>query len=315
MEEFKKNLNFDYRNLVDSDLKSNEQLKKEFFLYLVFSFLEPIKLNQITEIISNKNSIENQIQLEMIKDNINNTIEYYDFYVRNNPDFLVFAATVIRDEFTMLESDSSIKKLFIKRCKDLENEFEVYIYQKAYIDRNLEDLNQRYNTEIKKLNELQQSIASTEKEVNDIKKNTYTDLIAILGIFSALVFGFFGGLETASSLVDLLVENHNISYILMAISILVLFLAFFTLLLFVLLGHIINKPIFTNNNIIYKNIIKKFGIFCLLSFLIGLTIEIGNSTGINKLIFNLKNGVPLYIGLCVIIIVLLWLLLKKNKNE
>lgn len=269
MEEFKKNLNFDYRNLVDSDLKSNEQLKKEFLLYLVFSFLEPIKLNQITEIISNKDSIENQIQLRMIKKNIDSTIDYYDLYVKDNPEFSKHAATVIRDELTMIESNASIKNLFIKRCKDLENEFEVYIYQKAYIDRNLEDLNQRYNTEIKKLNELQQTIASTEKEVKDIKKNTYTDLIAILGIFSALVFGFFGGLETASSLVDLLVENHNISYILMAISILVLFLAFFTLLLFVLLGHIINKPIFTNNNIIYKNFIKRFGVFCLLSFQIG----------------------------------------------
>lgn len=315
MEDFKKHLDFDYKNLIDSDLKNNEPLKKEFLLYLVFSFLEPIKLNQITEIISNKNSIENQIQLEMIKDNITSTIEYYDFYAEDNPDFLYFAATVIRDEFTMIESNASIKNLFIKRCKDLENEFEVYIYQKAYIDNNLEDLNQRYNTEIKKLNELQKSIASTEKEVNDIKKNTYTDLIAILGIFSALVFGFFGGLETTGSLANLLVKNHNISYIVMAISTLVLFLGFFTLLLFVLLGHIINKPLFIKHNILYKNIIKKFGVFCLLTFLIGLTIEIGNVTGINKIIFNLGNGFPLYVVLCLIIIVLLFLLLKKNKDD
>ncbi len=57
MEDFKKHLDFDYRNLIDSDLKNNEPLKKEFLLYLVFSFLEPIKLNQITEIISTKISI------------------------------------------------------------------------------------------------------------------------------------------------------------------------------------------------------------------------------------------------------------------
>lgn len=313
MEEFKRHLDFDYKILLDSDFKNNEHLKTEFLSYLVFSFLEPIKFDQITEIVSKKNSLENQNQLRVIKSNIENTIDYYDSYVEKNPEFLNDASIFIRDEFTMIESDSSIKNLFIKRCKDLENEFETYINQKQYIDSNLEDLNDRYNTELKRLNELQQSIRTTEKELSDIKKNTYTDFVAILGIFSALVFGLFGGIQTAGSISILLVEDHSISYIVMTLSIIVLFLTFFTLLLFILLGHIINKPILTKNNIPYNNIMKKFTIFCLLSFMLGLTIEIGNVTGINTIIFNFGNGLPLYIVLCSFITFLLRLLLKKNK--
>src|SRR5699024_3110443 len=176
--------------------------------------------------------IENQEQLTIIKKNIEATIDYYDFYVDSNPEFLSFAATVIRDEFTMIESDMSIKNLFMKRCKELENEFEVYIYQKWYIDKNLEDLNDRYTTQIKRLNELQKSIVFTEKELGDIKKNTYTDFVAILGIFSALVFGLFGGLQAIGSVADLLTEKISIGYILMALSLMVLFLTFFTVLFF-----------------------------------------------------------------------------------
>ena len=315
MKFFEKHLDFDYKNLLDPNLKNNEPLKKELLSYLVLSFLEPVKLTQVTEIIDKKSSIENQEQLIVIKKNIEATIDYYDFYVDSNPDFLYFAARVIKDEFTMIESNASIKKLFMKRCKDLENEFEVYIYQKTYIDKNLEDLNYRYTTEIKRLNELQKSIESTEKELGDIKKNTYTDFVAILGIFSALVFGLFGGLQTVGSIASLLVEKDNISYIVMTLSIMFLFLTFFTVLLFILLGHVIDKPIFTKNNTLYKNVIKKFSVFCLLSFIIGTTIEIGNITGINNLIFNVANGFLVYIVFCLIIIALFVLLLKKNKDD
>src|SRR5699024_10025568 len=111
---FEKHLDFDYKNLLDPNLKSNEPLKIELLSYLVFSFLEPVNLGQVTEIIDKKSSIENQEQLTIIKKNIEATIDYYDFYVDSNPEFLSFAATVIRDEFTMIESDMSIKNLFMK---------------------------------------------------------------------------------------------------------------------------------------------------------------------------------------------------------
>lgn len=315
MKVFEKHLDFDYKNFLDPNFEKNESLKIELLSYLVFSFLEPIDLTQVTEIIDKKSSIENQEQLTVIKKNIRETIDYYDFYVNSNPDFLTFAATVIRDEFTMIESDSSIKNLFLKRCKDLENEFEVYIYQKSYIDKNLEDLNDRYTTEIKRLNELQTSIESTEKELGDIKKNTYTDFVAILGIFSALIFGLFGGLQTIGSVVDLLTEKISIGYIVMALSIMVLCLTFFTILFFILLSHIIDKPIFNKKNTTYKLAMKRFAIFCLLTFVVGITVEIGKITGINNLFINAANGFPMYIALSLIIIFLCRLLLKKNKDE
>lgn len=315
MKPFVKHLDFDYINLIDPNLKNNGALKEKLLSYLVFSFLEPIKLNQITEIIDKKSSIENKDQLLIIKKNIEAIIEYYDIYVTEKPDFLIFAATVIRDEFTMIESHASIKNLFVKRCKDLENEFEMYIYQKAYIDKNLEELNNRYTTELKRLNELQELIKSTEKELSDIKKNTYTDFIAILGIFSALVFGLFGGLQTIGSIANLLTEKTSISYIVMTISLVTLFLTFFTVVLFILLGHVIDKPILVNNYSLYKNITKKFAIFSLLIFMIGITIEIGRITGINNMIFNVANGFLIYLILCFIIITLFVLLLKKSKSS
>lgn len=71
-----------------------------------------------------------------------------------------------------------------------------------------------------------------EDNLNSTKGTIYTEFIAILGIFSALIFGLFGGFQGISQAVSSLVDHKNIGYLLVASSTITMCL---TLLIFGLL--------------------------------------------------------------------------------
>ncbi|EUJ41991.1 hypothetical protein [Brochothrix campestris] len=97
--------------------------------------------------------------------------------------------------------------------------------QKSYIDKNMVDANKN-SLQAKKIIE----------DIQDIKGKIYTDFVAIMGIFSALIFGLFGGFSAIGDIVTATFNKSiNLPNIMIAIS---LTLGSLSLLLFALMQGI-----------------------------------------------------------------------------
>lgn len=94
-----------------------------------------------------------------------------------------------------ISNRNRIKNSIIERFNDIDEEHEkiledtlrhveLAIIQKEYIDKNMLSA----NSELKEIN-------NELEEIQDTKSKIYTDFITILGIFTAITFAIFGGLQ------------------------------------------------------------------------------------------------------------------------
>lgn len=75
---------------------------------------------------------------------------------------------------SIISKDSRYQR---KLCEDTKRHIQLALVQKAYIDEKIEMAN------------------SELSEIKEVKRNIYTDFVSILGIFTAITFATFGGLQ------------------------------------------------------------------------------------------------------------------------
>ena len=95
--------------------------------------------------------------------------------------------------------------LYRKQAEKIENQ-----------ENSLKQLRENTEKETKRLRKLKQEM----KTIKDMKSSIYGDFIAILGIFSALIFSLFGGFDTLSKVVSQVSMNVRLYRIMISVALL-----------------------------------------------------------------------------------------------
>jgi len=152
------------------------------------------------------------------------------------------------------------------------------------------------------------------KKIEDIKNNIYTDFIAILGIFSALIFGMFGGFDSLKEILSN-IHNTSIATTLICFSSLMLGLLCLIFLLIQSIAKITNKDTLScnhhgSNEKCECSIIKKYPIFIfsmlIFSFILIISCVIRFFDHI-----NLYRAIPIYWIIAGILIIIVIFILYK----
>jgi len=115
------------------------------------------------------------------------------------------------------------------------------------------------------MNYIEKAIRNSEKEVNAIQNkydelqtkytrlieqasSIYSEFISILGIFSALIFGLFGGFDTLTSSIRVFIRSNSYGQAIFYISVMGVSLITFVYFLLYWIGLIIDKPIHRTDN-------------------------------------------------------------------
>ena len=106
----------------------------------------------------------------------------------------IYSMNVVPDR-KRIENSITLRLDEIEGTNDLKEatlrHVELAITQKEYIDKNIEAANKT----LKKINNEFKEIDNELKKIQDTKSKIYTDFITILGIFTAITFAIFGGLQ------------------------------------------------------------------------------------------------------------------------
>lgn len=254
--------------------------------------------------------------------------EYVFDHELNNPD----EATIMFDYLRILyiESDGKKGDYADVTLKSIARHIRLAIIQQNYIAKQTKEtlkLNKKLQITLKNqtssLFEINKSSKELEKKINEMKmdkSSIYTDFIAILGIFSALIFGLFGGFSAFSSLLQAMSSNAKISRAIMMGSLLLIGLL---ILIFLLLNGVSNL---TDRNIksccsdqkCGHNIYQRFPIFVL-----GITVLSIFATGaFLGMVWNLEGGLynkPILVTIIagsaiVILIISIIVMICKDKK-
>ena len=112
------------------------------------------------------------------------------------------------------------------------NHCELSVMQADFIKKNMRDVNLQ-SIEVK----------SNLEALNETKENLYTDYVAILGIFSALIFGLFGGFQGLSTGLSAITESDNIGKIIVGSTTIMIGLLTVIYCLVQWIGHLIKRPL------------------------------------------------------------------------
>lgn len=133
----------------------------------------------------------------------------------------------------------------------------LYRKQADEIIKQKDSLNQlRKNTEeeTKRLKQLKQKM----KTLKNMKSSIYGDFIAILGIFSALIFSLFGGFNTLSKVVSQVAQYDSLPRIMISSSLLCMMLLSLLFFLLKAIATMSGKSISVSSE---KNVFKKYPFF------------------------------------------------------
>lgn len=132
------------------------------------------------------------------------------------------------------------------------------VNQKLYIDHNIKSLEEEITRSKNYLNDLNNKIRDSNKKViklknniNNFRHNVYTDFIAILGIFTAITFATFGGLQLLSNIfrnISKLSSNSVLGKILILSSLFGVMIFGIIEILFRLINEIKNSKTHNTNN-------------------------------------------------------------------
>ncbi len=122
---------------------------------------------------------------------------YNDFSV--DEDKLKQLPRKVGEKFDSIEGSGVLDQNEVISCRDdTVRHINLAIHQKQYIDRNLKRVNEvihKTENKLKGINTEAQNTSIALKNIKKIKDSIYSDFIAILGIFTAITFATFGGLQ------------------------------------------------------------------------------------------------------------------------
>ena len=162
--------------------------------------------------------------------------QYIDLDIKN----LIYSVAIGNDKklnkifnkcYDALETLETLDKLYPKHKQDLENDIEenlpLYLKKlKGYTDHEIKNLYKNVVTSYKwyygiitnkgdwanvkeRLDDMDRKIEDNRiKSENNIKKDIYPDFITILGIFTAITFAIFGGMNLLSNLFQNMKSTH-----------------------------------------------------------------------------------------------------------
>ncbi|WP_239253803.1 hypothetical protein [Listeria ilorinensis] len=206
---------------------ATQEAKKALMRFLTEYVLESQDLENAFKILS-EFLIERRIPYYLVTEAVFESTNNYesDIFIRNINSLIDYAVT--KDRYDDVDS-SEIDKF---RQKIATHTILAFV-QKQHIDnsvKNVKETSERAKVELEKM----------EK----IKGQIYTEFIAILGIFSALMFGLLGGFETlAESILSLQSKEMPLPRVLITCSLILLGLALVIFALMEGIAKLSNKPL------------------------------------------------------------------------
>lgn len=171
----------------------------------------------------------------LIDENYSTPYEYVSKYVYEQEDISMEDNEIFNQNQVVLlreiqysnaykENDTECLK---KNLNKLSRHYALAKIQKEFILNTTKDVEKKVVNFNKSISELDKSIARTKEAVSNVettKSSIYTDMIAILGVFSAFVLVMFGGIEIARSLFDIGddLSNMKLSRIITVVSIMMI---------------------------------------------------------------------------------------------
>lgn len=151
------------------------------------------------------------------------------------------------------------------------------------------------------------NLATAEKKLSETKGNMYTEFIAILGIFSALIFGLFGSFDAVSSALTKISENSSISEVIVFSCIIIVPLLILIYGLLYWVGKLANKKLKSCNCEEQEcncNLFDKHKTFFILLALI-VTVGIIGLMGILLDLLPIKSELGILIQISILLIIML----------
>lgn len=243
---------------------------EEQFIDIMFLFDDE---NKIIENYSELRKVLSTVKREELPSPYDYITKYVFDQKLENPDEATIMFDYLRGLY--IETDGTNGDYVDVTLKSIARHIRLAIIQQNYIAKQTTEtlmLNRRLQITLKEqslsLSNINKSSKDLENRINEMKidkSSIYTDFIAILGIFSALIFGLFGGFSAFSSLLQAMSSNAKISRAIMMGSLLLIGLL---ILIFLLLNGVSNL---TDRNIksccsdqkCGHNIYQRFPIFVL----------------------------------------------------
>lgn len=178
------------------------------------------------------------------------------------------------------------------------------------------------------LEEFQKNYEATKREIESFKDTIYTNFITIIGIFSAIVFGTFGGIEILGTIMADM-NGTRLSKLLLVSSLLIIAIITMLYLMLNAIANITGKTIRScgckNNTVCRHNFYKRhpiyagtvtIGLFMFFISLIALAFDHSDFRGINIIDKTLSAGSSLFIiGVTMFVLLLLFIKVMYNRKE
>lgn len=204
----------------------------------------------------------------------------------------------LQDESGMDFFMEAFKKQIMKRIQhnssELSNEYVILIKVSEHVNLARKQKDSLYRKQAEKIgnqeNSLKQLRENTEKEtkrlrklkqemktIKDMKSSIYGDFIAILGIFSALIFSLFGGFDTLSKVVSQVSMHVRLYRIMISVALLGMILVSLLFFLLKAVATMSGKSIATN---LKGNVFRKYPFFMvtitvlIITFVFGVCVDL-----------------------------------------
>ncbi|KRN13810.1 hypothetical protein EFQ23_04730 [Limosilactobacillus fermentum] len=197
-------------------------------------------------------------------------------------------------DFFMEAFKKQIRKRIQNNSSELSNEYVILIKVSEHVNLARKQKDSLYRKQAEKIgnqeNSLKQLRENTEKEtkrlrklkqemktIKDMKSSIYGDFIAILGIFSALIFSLFGGFDTLSKVVSQVSMNVRLYRIMISVALLGMILVSLLFFLLKAVATMSGKSIATN---LKGNVFRKYPFFMvtitvlIITFVFGVCVDL-----------------------------------------
>lgn len=259
----------------------------------------------------------------------NHTLSPYDYITQyifehddiENPDEAVMTFSALKDMYRERAQDNS--DFIDDLLGSIERHIRLAIIQQRYIQeqtKKVTGLNQRISAELIETKDEMIHLQEEMRNVKVDKASVYTDFIAIMGIFSALLFGLFVGFDVFKELVATMTTTAKLSRSIIMGSLLLIGLVSLIFLLFEGIARLTDRNMKSccNELVCQHNIYQRYPVFfCSLLVLVSIVLL---STII--LLLNMQGYLyhsTIFLVVIIILTIMLWvaawkMMIKPKKH-